>query len=50
MLTKYDFKDLSHVIHGSALEGSDPHELAAKFEVCQMKGTHIGLGLRTDLI
>ena len=30
------------VIHGSALEGSDPHELAAGFEVCQMKGTHIG--------
>ena len=28
--------------HGSALEGSDPHELAAGFEVCQMKGTHIG--------
>ena len=28
--------------HGSALEGSDPHELAAGFEVCQMKGTHTG--------
>ena len=28
--------------HGSALEGSDPHELAGGFEVCQMKGTHIG--------
>ena len=30
-------------IHGSALEGSDPHELAAGCEVCQMKGTHIGI-------
>ena len=30
-------------IHGSALEGSDPHELAAGFEECQMKGTHIGV-------
>ena len=28
--------------HGSALEGSDPHEKAPGFEVCQMKGTHIG--------
>ena len=28
--------------HGRALEGSDPHELAGGFEVCQMKGTHIG--------
>ena len=28
--------------HGSALEGSDPHELAGGFEVCQMKGTHTG--------
>ena len=28
--------------HGSALEVSDPHELAPGFEVCQMKGTHIG--------
>ena len=28
-------------VHGSALEGSDPHELAPGFEVCQMKGTHI---------
>ena len=29
--------------HGSVLVGSDPHELAAGFEVvCQMKGTHIG--------
>ena len=27
---------------GSALEGSDPHELAGGFEVCQMKGAHIG--------
>ena len=25
--------------HGSALEGSDPHELAGGFEACQMKGT-----------
>ena len=30
------------VSHGSALEGSDPHELAGGFEVCQMKGTHKG--------
>ena len=29
-------------LHGRALEGSDPHELAGGFEVCQMKGTHIG--------
>ena len=28
---------------GSGLEGSDPHELAAGFEVCQMKGTHIAV-------
>ena len=28
-------------IHGSALVGSDPHELAPGFEVCQMKRTHI---------
>ena len=28
--------------HGSALVGSDPHERAPGFEVCQMKGTHIG--------
>ena len=33
---------IPHPTHGSALEGSDPHELAAGFEVCQMKGTHIG--------
>ena len=30
------------VKHGSALEWSDPHELAPGFEVFQMKGTHIG--------
>ena len=29
-------------LHGRALEGSDPHELAGGFEVCQMKGIHIG--------
>ena len=34
---------LKLVPHGSALEGSDPHELAAEFEVCRMKGTHIGV-------
>ena len=28
--------------HGSALEGSDPHELTSGIEVCQMKGKHIG--------
>ena len=30
------------IAHCRALEGSDPHELAGGFEVCQMKGTHIG--------
>ena len=30
-------------VHGSALLGSDPHELAPEFEVYQMKGTHIGV-------
>ena len=30
------------ILHGRALEGSDPHELAGGFQVCQMKGTHIG--------
>ena len=29
-------------VNGSALVRSDLHELAAGFEVCQMKGTHIG--------
>ena len=34
---------LNEPLHGSTLEGSDPHELAGGFEVCQqMKGTHIG--------
>ena len=33
---------LEHLAHGRALEGSDPHELAGGFEVCQMKGTNIG--------
>ena len=28
--------------HGSALVRSDPHESPPDFEVCQMKGTHIG--------
>ena len=28
--------------HGSALVGSDLHERAPGFEVCQMKVTHIG--------
>ena len=32
----------TRVGHGRALEGSDPHKLAGGFEVCQMKGTHIG--------
>ena len=27
--------------HDSTLEGSDPHELAGKFEACQMKVAHI---------
>ena len=30
-------------VHGSALLGSDPHELAPEFEVYQMKGTHKGI-------
>ena len=29
------------IAHGSALEGSDPHELPPGFEACQMKGTHL---------
>ena len=33
---------LKELIHGSALDGSDPHEMAGGFEVCQMQGTHIG--------
>ena len=33
------FKDFAH---GSALVGSDPHERAPGFEVCQMKGKHRG--------
>ena len=40
--------NLTH--HGSALVGSDPHELTPEFEVCQMKGTHTYSGLRTDLV
>ena len=35
-------KHFSLTEHGSALEGSDPPEWAPGFEVCQMKGTHIG--------
>ena len=36
-------KSQAQKTHGSALEGSDPHELTGGFEVCQqMKGTHIG--------
>ena len=35
------FFEISFVSHGSALVGSDRHELAPRFEVCQMKGTHI---------
>ena len=31
------------LFHGSALVGSDPHELTPGFEVCQMKDTHIGV-------
>ena len=30
------------VFQSPALVESDPHELASKFEVCQMKGTHLG--------
>ena len=37
----YGYFDIFNHPHGSALEGSDPHELAGGFEVCQMKGTHI---------
>ena len=29
--------------HGSALVGSDPHELTHEFEIWQMKGTHVGV-------
>ena len=36
-------------LHGSALEGSYPHELASGFEVCQMKGTHTGVSELTLL-
>ena len=35
-------KQMICVLHGSALKGSDPHELAPGFGACQMKGTHIG--------
>ena len=31
----------SHTTHGRALEGSDPHEFAGRFEVCRIKGKHI---------
>ena len=31
-----------NLFHGSALVGSEPHELAPEFEVCQTKGTHMG--------
>ena len=34
--------------HGSALVGSDPHDLAPGFEVCQMKVTHIGVSELTS--
>ena len=30
-------------VHGSALVGSDPHELAPGFEVVCQKGIHIGV-------
>ena len=29
--------------HGSAMKGYYPHELILGYEVCQMKGTHIGV-------
>ena len=38
----YQSSKVHIMLHGSALVGSDPHELAPRFEVCQMKGTHIG--------
>ena len=29
--------------HGSAVEGYYPHELILGYDICQMKGTHIGV-------
>ena len=46
----YQSSKVHIMLHGSALVGSDPHELAPRFEVCQMKGTHIGRGFRTELV
>ena len=41
---------LDKSLHGSTLAGSDPHELAPGFEVCQMKGTtHIGIIIEMTL-
>ena len=37
---------LGNIEHGLALEGSDPHELAPRFEVCQMKGMQCIQGLQ----
>ena len=44
-LSLYSRFETSHpeLHHGSALVGSDPHELQPEFEACQMKGTHIGV-------
>ena len=40
---KFDVSRVGYLqTHGRSLEGSDPHELAGGFEVCKMKGTHIG--------
>ena len=42
MSSAWDQKELTKWTHGRALMGSDPHELAHRFEICQMKATHIG--------
>ena len=44
--TNHDFLiDGKHrnLIHGSAMEGYYPHELILGYEICQMKGTLIGV-------
>ena len=41
-LGRYEQKS-TKVVHGSAKEGYYPHELILGYEVCQMKGTLIGV-------
>ena len=38
-ITSLRYLRFKRSIHGRALEESDPHELAGRFEVCQTKGT-----------